>query len=341
MPRTARNASRSRRVSRMATGSLSTASSRPATRSSCGERTSCGAMSRCRWAGYSIRNRRWRGNKRRHGCRGGPHEGPPPAPIAQAFLKRPSARSRKISSAAPATPTISWMTIPPPASPSLPASQNPSADPTIPTRILAIRPICASAFMRMLASQPTIPPITRDQIMLLPLVVCGCTSRPEWMRRCAGTLADQTVEGIEANAWSEPPGAGGTERPRLDGMKMQVLDRGGLARQPGFVKIRDIVAIVVEQIENRQQNVEIVPEVKASFDIHQRRGPGGDAAVLDQRRLAEVADTGAAVPTAWPLECQAERSHLLDRPGDVIAGRIVAREARMRQGQIQIHDQPV
>jgi len=124
-------------------------------------------------------------------------------------------------------------------------------------------------------------------------------------------------------------------------VKLNVRDRRGLARQPRFIKIRNIVAIVVEQVENGQRNVEIVPEMKASLEVHQRRGPGGDAAVLDQRRFAKVADPGAAEPTARPLKCQAERCHLLDGSGDVIARRIVPLEPRMRPGQIQVHDQPV
>src|SRR5262249_26068161 len=45
--------------------------------------------------------------------------------------------------------------------PSAPASQPPSTAPTIPTTMLAMMPICALVFMRMLASQPITPPITR------------------------------------------------------------------------------------------------------------------------------------------------------------------------------------
>src|SRR5262249_37290760 len=45
--------------------------------------------------------------------------------------------------------------------PSAPASQPPSTAPTIPTTMLAMMPICALVFMRMLASQPITPPMTR------------------------------------------------------------------------------------------------------------------------------------------------------------------------------------
>src|SRR5262245_9794090 len=44
------------------------------------------------------------------------------------------------------------------------ASQCPSAPPTIPTTMLAMMPICALVFMRMLASQPTTPPMMRPMM---------------------------------------------------------------------------------------------------------------------------------------------------------------------------------
>src|SRR5262249_12273292 len=62
---------------------------------------------------------------------------------------------------APMMPMIQAPIEPTATMPSAPASQPPSTEPTIPTTMLAMMPICALVFMRMLASQPITPPMTR------------------------------------------------------------------------------------------------------------------------------------------------------------------------------------
>ena len=87
------------------------------------------------------------------------------------YLKTPRARRIKINRAAPPT-AIRNRRIPPPAAmPIIPASQYPNTEPTIPTSTLAMMPIWPFVFMKMLASQPTIPPMTNvmsQSISLLP-----------------------------------------------------------------------------------------------------------------------------------------------------------------------------
>src|SRR5262245_50134475 len=74
------------------------------------------------------------------------------------YVKIPTVFRMKIRRAAPRTATIQLTMGPPAESPSAPASQNPRLEPTMPTTMLAMAPICAFVFMRMLASQPTIAP---------------------------------------------------------------------------------------------------------------------------------------------------------------------------------------
>jgi len=69
-----------------------------------------------------------------------------------------------MSSAAPATDTMSRAKTPKAAKPTRPASQKPSDEPTMPTSTLAITPICASVFMNLLASQPTMPPMSSESM---------------------------------------------------------------------------------------------------------------------------------------------------------------------------------
>jgi hypothetical protein len=74
------------------------------------------------------------------------------------YLKIPTAFRMKISRAAPSTATTQPTMGPEADSPSTPASQKPRAEPTMPTTMLAMAPICAFVFMTMLASQPTTAP---------------------------------------------------------------------------------------------------------------------------------------------------------------------------------------
>jgi hypothetical protein len=54
----------------------------------------------------------------------------------------------------------------------------------------------------------------------------------------------------------EAPGRGGPDRAGLDRVKVDVLDRRWLPGKPGLVKIRDIAAIIVKQVENCERNVQ-------------------------------------------------------------------------------------
>jgi hypothetical protein len=54
----------------------------------------------------------------------------------------------------------------------MPATQNPSADPTMPTITFAISPIWALVFMTMLASHPTMPPMTKLMIRFMGESFC-------------------------------------------------------------------------------------------------------------------------------------------------------------------------
>ena len=80
--------------------------------------------------------------------------------LAEGYLKTPMARRTAIRMAAPATAMTQPMMGEPP-TPSWPASQPPMPAPMIPTMTLATNPIWAFVFMRMLASQPMIPPMIR------------------------------------------------------------------------------------------------------------------------------------------------------------------------------------
>src|SRR6516165_8380520 len=75
----------------------------------------------------------------------------------------------KISRAAPSTATTQPTIGPLVDSPSRPASQNPRLEPTMPTTMLAMAPICAFVFMRRLASQPTTAPTISVTIQYIAL----------------------------------------------------------------------------------------------------------------------------------------------------------------------------
>src|SRR5262245_33375016 len=84
------------------------------------------------------------------------------------YVKIPTVFRMKIRRAAPSTATIQLAMGPPAESPTTPASQNPRLEPMMPTTMLAMTPICAFVFMRMLASQPTMAPTISVTIQYMP-----------------------------------------------------------------------------------------------------------------------------------------------------------------------------
>ena len=64
------------------------------------------------------------------------------------------------------------------------------------------------------------------------------------------------------------------------------------------------------------------------LDINERRGLGQHAAVLDQGRVSQVAETSAAKPAAEVFDGEPERCHLFDCAGNVSpAGSLPAKRA--------------
>src|SRR6266850_6126232 len=125
----------------------------------------------------------------------------------------------KISRAAPSTATTQPTMGPPVDSPSTPASQNPRLEPMMPTTMLAMAPICAFVFMRMLASQPTTAPTIKVTIQCMPLLL----DHRAWTLGIARERRDSTLltRGRGADDDDRYPRAGragsrlGVYRPRL------------------------------------------------------------------------------------------------------------------------------
>lgn len=169
-----------------------------------------------------------------------------------------------------------------------------------------------------------------------------------------GVLADSVAAmqgtllyGLELNRndgpWDSPERVRQAQayRPRLDRMKMPVLHPfRSFPRQTRRIVIIDIAGALVEQVEHVERDAGLAIELVAQARIGQRGRGGAHAIVFHQRARAEVAQLEGGRPGALVGQGHAERSHLVDRAGNEIAGRVALRIARARGGQVQVEQQP-
>src|SRR5262245_4829932 len=114
-------------------------------------------------------------------------------------------------------------------------------------------------------------------------------------------------------------------------MEMNVVDAiERFAGQTGRVVIVDIAVRRVEEIEHVEADSHAGGELVAGLEVHQRRGPGPNRIVLDQRARSEKARSNAAERIVEAVNGDASRKRRFDRAGYVIARRILVGEMRLR-----------
>src|SRR5262245_25940914 len=114
-------------------------------------------------------------------------------------------------------------------------------------------------------------------------------------------------------------------------MEMGVVDAAErFAGQTRRVVVVDIAVRRVEEIEHVEVDSHAGRELVAGLEVHQRRGPGPNRIVLDQRARSEKARANAAEHIVEAVNSDASRKRRLDRAGYVIAGGILVGEMRLR-----------
>ena len=130
------------------------------------------------------------------------------------------------------------------------------------------------------------------------------------------------------------------QRARLHRVEMAVFDRRTFTGQLALVEICDVVVVRVEQVVSGERDREALADAIAQLEVDERRRIGTHAVVLDERRLAEVAEARAAEPAARVLQGDAERGDAFDRARNVVARRIEFAEAAVRPGEVGIEREP-
>jgi hypothetical protein len=124
------------------------------------------------------------------------------------------------------------------------------------------------------------------------------------------------------------------------GRKWKSFTLRRLAGQPRSVVIRYVVRVLFEKVEHVDADARLRVDLIGRLQVEHGRRVGLDAAILYQVARTEIAAEYARRPRAEILDRNAALRGRLQRLLDVIADRLVVREARAGPGEIEIEQEP-
>jgi hypothetical protein len=124
-------------------------------------------------------------------------------------------------------------------------------------------------------------------------------------------------------------------------VKVNVIDPiDRLSRQARGVEVVDVGDPGVEDVERFEHDSGIGRDPVADFAVPQRRAPGRDARVLNERPRAEMTNAQAPEDRPSGLDGHAGRNDAIERARYARSRGVVVREPRAGEGEVSLQGQP-